>query len=82
MPPQVKLARLLRLKSLSCMERTAYDEFVWQLDDHLRKGVTYCTPHIFAMKAGKPFPLSIEEFEELRMKDSAGAICVHFAGTS
>ncbi|KAL5258088.1 hypothetical protein ACHWQZ_G012890 [Mnemiopsis leidyi] len=76
----VKLARLLRTKSLSCLDRTAYDEFVWQLDDHLRKGVTFCTPHIFAMKAGKPFPLSIEEFEELRMKDSAGAICVHFAG--
>ncbi|XP_063673771.1 uncharacterized protein LOC134811000 isoform X2 [Bolinopsis microptera] len=76
----VKLARYLRAKSLACLDRRAYDEYVYQLDDHLRKGVTFCTPHIFAMKAGKPFPLSIEEFEELRMKDSAGALCVFFAG--
>ena len=62
------------------MELAAYDEFVVHLDDHLKKGVTLSIPHVFSMMAGGPFPMSIEDYEELRMKDSAGAMCVHLAG--
>ena len=78
---QVLLSRYLRKETLACYDLATYDEFVEHLDDHLRKGVTLCTPYIFSMKAGNSFPMSIEDFEQLRMKDSAGAICVHIAGS-
>ena len=58
-----------------------YDEFVQHLDDHLTKGVTPCTPYIFAMKADPTFPMSLEQFEKLRIHDAAGMMCVHLAGT-
>ena len=62
------------------MDLSPYQEFVVHLDDHLKKGVTVSIPYVFSMMAGGPFPMSIADYEELRMKDSAGAMCVHLAG--
>lgn len=70
----------MRNKTLEALDLDTYNEFVQHLDDHLRKGVKHSFPHMFAMKSGASFPLSIPDFEELRTHDAAGAMCVHMAG--
>ena len=77
---QVKLARFLRAESLIHFSRMFYTEFIGHLRDHLKHGATLCAPYINIMKQGKPFPLSMCDFEKLRTNDSAGAMCVHLAG--
>lgn len=75
----LKLARHVRAVSMKSMDFDAYAEFVSLLTLHLREGVTIANRHIHTMKEGKPFPLTLQQYEDLRQKDGAGDMCIHLA---
>lgn len=64
---------------MKSMDFDAYAEFVSLLTLHLREGVTIANRHIHTMKEGKPFPLTLQQYEDLRQKDGAGDMCIHLA---